>query len=939
MPLRLLLPLLVLALLLAGSPPSRAEGERVVARLDWEPERLGSIRSGRIPFRTEPIKGVHLPTTMTSPRYARISMADTGGLDIAFDANASGPRLWVDSDGDRDLKEEKKHRMRKVGSTWQRIHRILIKYKGEQRPRPVEMVFQYLPQNGVDYVRVWAQAHRRGYVVLAGRLRLVALTDGRANLRFNEPEYDTLYVDIDGDGEVGSTSQPYERLKLGEPFRVGDEGWIATVPTASGRVVEFERADKVPPAHERTWKRRSTMKPGAKQSPPSESLDVLAKRFEQERNANPISKRYATIQQMGRVGSDNAFRLLQRIAANRSENSAVRGYAVRAIGNPAFLASGGDYLLKLARSNDTATQSAAVQALFTMGHPKRVEIFKGLLEISDTQQSSAISTAASYLGYEGTDEARAALTQALRNHALPQGRYYAYNGLRNLPEGPTVKDMLAAVEVDYVTLRSNALADLFLLDHPKAPAVARELSELRPVNTTVGQTVARVLGAAGDPKSVEALLEMLAADAVPGAVASEAVKQLRFLRAPDAIKVILGGLKSKQPVVRKTAAQVLALLPEEHVTKALMKRAKREKDLDVLAALCEALGLHESPEARSVLLKYAKSRKDGVRGPAIRALARLGFEDERIQKFFVGLLTSRRWEDRVLAIDAAASSHSGKFLSGIIKNLDFKAWQVRLAAVEALEKLRLKEGIPALIEQLAKEEVGRIRKAIARALHMLTHQNLYENAKTWRAWWKQHGATFEVPEMAPDMVDKDIGGTSAGFYGIPVDTERVVFVIDQSGSMSAAGLRGDQDEDNNKNRLQIAVQEVLKALDQLPKAARANVVLFHTTIHPWEDKLVKLSSANRSKLRNHLTRQNPTGGTNLYDGIEAALQMEDVDTIFVLSDGAPGAGKYTQPRDILRGIRGLNQVRRIAIHCVSIGMDSDLMRNIARENGGKYVTR
>ncbi len=67
--------------------------------------------------------------------------------------------------------------------------------------------------------------------------------------------------------------------------------------------------------------------------------------------------------------------------------------------------------------------------------------------------------------------------------------------------------------------------------------------------------------------------------------------------------------------------------------------------------------------------------------------------------------------------------------------------------------------------------------------------------------------------------------------------------------------------------------------------------------------------------------------------------MKDVDTIFLLSDGAPGTGKYVATDDILRAVRRENQTRRIAIHCVSVGMDSQLLRKLAEQNGGRYVRR
>ena len=61
--------------------------------------------------------------------------------------------------------------------------------------------------------------------------------------------------------------------------------------------------------------------------------------------------------------------------------------------------------------------------------------------------------------------------------------------------------------------------------------------------------------------------------------------------------------------------------------------------------------------------------------------------------------------------------------------------------------------------------------------------------------------------------------------------------------------------------------------------------------------------------------------------------------MFLLSDGAPGAGKYTAPADITRAVRRVNQVRRVAIHCVSVGTDSQLLKDLAAENGGRYVRR
>ena len=134
------------------------------------------------------------------------------------------------------------------------------------------------------------------------------------------------------------------------------------------------------------------------------------------------------------------------------------------------------------------------------------------------------------------------------------------------------------------------------------------------------------------------------------------------------------------------------------------------------------------------------------------------------------------------------------------------------------------------------------------------------------------------------------------------------------------------------------MRETLGAISKLKSRALVNVILFHSTIHPWKAQLQRLASS-RKALKRHLESQRPTGGTNIYDGLELALQMKGVDTIFLLSDGAPGIGKHVATPDILRAVRRENQTRRIAINCIAVGMDSELLRKLALQNGGRYVRR
>ncbi len=930
--LRRVLPLLLLLL----AAPAAAEEEIVTARLSWEPGSVGTTSAGRIPFKDVPPEGVVPPDGLTNPRYARIKMAGSKGLNVVLDALPDAPRLWVDHDFDGDLKEEKQTHLQKSGTRWFRRQVVLAPYADERQPVSIPLTFSYLPERGEDFVSVYATIHRRGTVVLGGRLRLIALTDHSFDVCFDDVQRDKLWLDLDGDGVFQSTADAPERVLPGVPFRVGEEGWVARVTSKSGLAVEFKRAATVPPAKQRTWPDSNVPTAGITRAPPAESFDVLRKRYEAEKE-KVYAERYGTVNLLGNVGTREAFDLLLRIAKTDKELN-IQNAALRGLGNKAYLAFGADKVGALARKATSSAAHALAQALHYMGHPDREAIYVDMLQGSD---SSAVSGAARWLAFTNTKRARKTILAVVQNSGTPNLRYNAYlQGARNLRGGPPVATILRAADDDYPTLKAEAIRDLAKLGHPQARKRALALAEVRPVQITIGIALAEVLGAAGDAKAVAAILGFLDDEKLHANVRKKVLEQLRYIRAPASVAVLVKALRSKVAATRAVAAEILAAIPERKITAALLKRAKKEKDETVLPLLLEALGDHGDEIALTHLLKVARSRrKTEARRAAIRALARLGFHHPKIRTYLLGLLEARNWEDRILALDAARASGDGGLVAVVLRSLAHERWQVRLAAVEALDALRTVSCIAPLIERLAVEAEERVRDALASALFRLTGMNLYDNAEIWKRWWSQHGKGFQVPKEIPQPPEQH-AGTQAGFYGIPVKSERVIFVIDQSGSMSAAGEPAEDGNDKPRNRLDVAVREVLGAIGKLKNRAYVNVILFHTTIHPWhKEKLQRLGSGTRTQLRKHLLGLKPTGGTNLYDGLELALRTKDVDTVFLLSDGVPGAGKYVATPDILRAVRRENQTRRVAIHCVSIGMDSELLRRLAEENGGKYARR
>ena len=61
-----------------------------------------------------------------------------------------------------------------------------------------------------------------------------------------------------------------------------------------------------------------------------------------------------------------------------------------------------------------------------------------------------------------------------------------------------------------------------------------------------------------------------------------------------------------------------------------------------------------------------------------------------------------------------------------------------------------------------------------------------------------------------------------------------------------------------------------------------------------------------------------------------------MDTIFVLSDGQPTHGRETAPAVIRSEVKRWNAVRRIRLHTVAIGLDLEVLKNLALDSGGEH---
>jgi Mg-chelatase subunit ChlD len=243
-----------------------------------------------------------------------------------------------------------------------------------------------------------------------------------------------------------------------------------------------------------------------------------------------------------------------------------------------------------------------------------------------------------------------------------------------------------------------------------------------------------------------------------------------------------------------------------------------------------------------------------------------------------------------------------------------------------------------------------MRAKIHHVLVKLTGRTWPPAPVMWRKWWEAEGALYKLPtreaaaqsvaDFKADRATANAGGTVSSFFGVPVISHRVLFIIDVSGSMGAEHVVRGQSYDTGMKgtRLAVAKTQLLRALDALPNGDRFNVMFFHTTHELWSDGLAKLGKSNRRSAQGFINEQEPRGGTALYDALERIfLDFDiDVDTIYVLSDGQPSGGTENRPERIREAVNEWNRLRHITIHSISIGGSIGLLQQLAEDSGGVF---
>lgn len=283
-------------------------------------------------------------------------------------------------------------------------------------------------------------------------------------------------------------------------------------------------------------------------------------------------------------------------------------------------------------------------------------------------------------------------------------------------------------------------------------------------------------------------------------------------------------------------------------------------------------------------------------------------------------------------------------------------WSSRLAAAQALTRSGNRKLVPLLIPLLS-GATGRMKYEINECLKKLTRADRHGDFTAWQAWWDANENEFLAGTYVPTKADMADGPGMTTFYGIPLHSSRVVFIIDVSVSMKdpttwRPEVHDGTDKLEGERAIDVARYELRKIIRSMPEGTQFDIIGMYGRLAMLSEKWVVAARDAREKSIKFVQALELRSGTDVHGAIIRALDFsggnwntppreESIDTIFILTDGTPSVGLLDRaqiPERILDAAR----FKRIAITTIAIDAQKDgreILKKIAEGTGGDFATR
>jgi HEAT repeat protein len=403
-------------------------------------------------------------------------------------------------------------------------------------------------------------------------------------------------------------------------------------------------------------------------------------------------------------------------------------------------------------------------------------------------------------------------------------------------------------------------------------------------------------------------------------------------------------LHKRQIEDRVEAVNELKRYPTVDAVKLLMVSLSREKALEVHEAAYETLlTFKDDAEICDYLLATVtkdSSKRGGVETTAMLLAVLLGSDLEDVERDVLALLeTLGATPDGLYAaeslVDGLGEHAKPDDAARLKKLLKLKVYDrefgFRRALAAAAGKIEDPAGVDVLISMITGKTPlnGEIAADVVQFLTDATGQKHANDSDAWGRWWDENKETFKYPVGVKHSETRTVArGAGSEYYGMSLYAQRMLFVIDVSGSMAG-------------QRLMAAKRELVQTIDGLSPDTQFNIIAYNSRVNPWQRRMMKAERNAKEAAGRWIMGLEAATSTATYDALETALE-NDSEAIYLLTDGVPHGGKIDSPPDIVEAVSHLNRAKRMSIYTIGIGVGAagqgfdQFLEALAKQNFGRY---
>lgn len=435
--------------------------------------------------------------------------------------------------------------------------------------------------------------------------------------------------------------------------------------------------------------------------------------------------------------------------------------------------------------------------------------------------------------------------------------------------------------------------------------------------------------------------------------------------------------------VRDAFSTAVGNLRDVSLLKAVLKECQKDPK-DLLMAL-RGLGRSRMPELYDDLKNYLSDSNEEVQVTAVEACGLI--RNDKAVKQLLENLKRHSFSLQIASIAALGEIAPDEAIDPLLALLEKDDWRIRYAAARSLVNMRCEDLIEPFIKCMYKSSEW-LQKELGGMLREMTGKDNGADVKSWDQWWTANKDKFEI-QYEEDILASDQTMT---FYGLEINSNKVLFCLDRSGSMalpasdwvdnviqSEQGGEKDKGDDldpkdpkaagkkkkkGSRTKMEALKAELVRMVKGLKPSVNFNLYQYSSDCQLWKKEkgvaLVSANDATKDECLKYIEKMSPGGGTAIYDVLKKAFLMAAgsidgkdaeleklkdpkielaVDTIFLMTDGTPMGGQTNDIGKILEDVQKWNSLGRIRVHSVGVGegQNVDFLRKLAAQNGGKYA--